>query len=36
VGDNRHDVELALQASQWLGSSVLQSAAAGHDRERTH
>jgi hypothetical protein len=38
VGDNRHDVELALQASQWLGSSVLQPAnapaAAGHNRER--
>ena len=27
VGDNRHDVELALQASHWLGSSVLQPAA---------
>ena len=24
VGDHRHDVELALQASHWLGSSVLQ------------
>jgi DNA-binding PucR family transcriptional regulator len=24
VGENRHDVELALQASHWLGSSVLQ------------
>jgi PucR C-terminal helix-turn-helix domain/GGDEF-like domain len=24
VGDNRHDVELALRASHWLGSSVLQ------------
>jgi PucR-like helix-turn-helix protein/diguanylate cyclase with GGDEF domain len=23
VGDNRHNVELALQASRWLGSSVL-------------
>ncbi len=34
VGDNRHDVELTLQASQWLGSSVLQPAAAAHDRER--
>jgi DNA-binding PucR family transcriptional regulator len=38
VGDNRHDVELALQASQWLGSSVLQPAdapsGAGHNRER--
>jgi DNA-binding PucR family transcriptional regulator len=28
VGENRHDVELALQASHWLGSSVLQPAAA--------
>ena len=28
VGNDRHDVELALQASHWLGSSVLQSAAA--------
>ena len=28
VGDSRHDVELALQASRWLGSSVLQRAAA--------
>jgi DNA-binding PucR family transcriptional regulator len=36
VGENRHGVELALQASQWLGSSVLQRAAAGHDRERAH
>ena len=26
VGQNRHDVELALQASHWLGSSVLQPA----------
>jgi DNA-binding PucR family transcriptional regulator len=26
VSGNRHDVELALQASHWLGSSVLQSA----------
>jgi DNA-binding PucR family transcriptional regulator len=34
VGDDRHDVELALQASQWLGSSVL--AVAGNDRERAH
>ena len=36
VGDNRHDVELALQASGWLGSSVLQlrrnvqESAGGH------
>jgi DNA-binding PucR family transcriptional regulator len=33
VGDDRHDVELALRASHWLGSSVLQPAAAGHSRE---
>ena len=26
VGENRHDVELALRASYWLGSSVLQPA----------
>src|SRR6266545_3208187 len=32
VGDHREDVELALQARHWLGSSVLQPAAAGHDR----
>jgi hypothetical protein len=36
VGDSRHDVELALQASGWLGSSVLQllrnvqESAGGH------
>ena len=29
VGENRYEVELALQASHWLGSSVLQPAAAG-------
>jgi DNA-binding PucR family transcriptional regulator len=34
VADNRHDVQLALRASQWLGSSVLQPAAAGQDRPR--
>jgi DNA-binding PucR family transcriptional regulator len=28
VGDSRHDVELALRASRWLGSSVLKPAAA--------
>jgi DNA-binding PucR family transcriptional regulator len=28
VGDNRPDVELALQASRWLGSSVLQPSAS--------
>jgi PucR C-terminal helix-turn-helix domain/GGDEF-like domain len=27
VGENRHDVELALQASHWLGASVLQPVA---------
>ena len=30
VGENRHDVELALQASHWLGLSVLQH-GPGHD-----
>jgi PucR C-terminal helix-turn-helix domain/GGDEF-like domain len=29
VARSRHDVELALQASHWLGSSVLQPAAGG-------
>ncbi len=24
AAENRHDVELALQASRWLGSAVLQ------------
>jgi DNA-binding PucR family transcriptional regulator len=28
VGDGRHDVELALRASHWLGSYVLRPAAA--------
>jgi PucR C-terminal helix-turn-helix domain/GGDEF-like domain len=28
VGDHRHDVELALQASRWLGSSVLTPAGS--------
>jgi len=28
VGENRHDVELALKASHWLGSSLLQPGAA--------
>ncbi len=34
VGENRHDVELALRASYWLGSSVLQPGVppAGADR----
>jgi DNA-binding PucR family transcriptional regulator len=39
VGENRYHVELALRASHWLGSSMLQPAAAGHDhdpRERAH
>jgi len=34
VGGNRHDVELALQASRWLGASVLLPGTAGHGRER--
>jgi hypothetical protein len=34
VGGNRHDVELALQASHWLGASVLQPATGGDNRER--
>jgi len=34
VGGNRHDVELALQASHWLGAAVLQPVAGGHNRER--
>ena len=34
VGGNRYEVELALRASQWLGSSVLQPAAAAHDGDR--
>ena len=38
VGENLYEVELALQASRLLGSSVLRSAAAhDHDpRERAH
>jgi len=38
VGENRYEVELALQASHWLGSSVLLP-APGHDHdpwERAH
>jgi DNA-binding PucR family transcriptional regulator len=31
VGENRHNVELALQASHWLGLSVLQD-GRGHAR----
>ena len=30
VGENQHDVELALRASHWLGSSVLQPTRDGH------
>jgi DNA-binding PucR family transcriptional regulator len=33
VGDNRNDIELALQTSHWLGSSVLQPAVADGTRE---
>ncbi len=41
VGENRHDVELALRATQWLGSSVLQptrdrSSAATGTAEARH
>jgi DNA-binding PucR family transcriptional regulator len=37
VGEDRYEVELALQASRWLGSSVLQAAGHDHDpRERAH
>jgi DNA-binding PucR family transcriptional regulator len=38
VGENRSEVELALQASRWLGPYVLQP-TTGHDRdprERAH
>ena len=31
VGDSRHNVELALQAGRWLGSSVLRVPGAGAD-----
>ncbi len=38
VGQNRHDIELALRASHWLGPAVLRPAAApagaGHNHER--
>ncbi len=34
IGGNRHDVELALQASRWLGVSVLQPVTEAHNRER--
>ena len=30
VGDDRHDVELALQAARWLGSTVLRPAPASN------
>ena len=33
VAENRHDVELALRASHWLGSSVLQPGAAQAARD---
>ena len=36
VGENRHDVELALQASYWLGSAVLRPAAAPAAVGRNH
>lgn len=34
VGDDRHDVELALQASHWLGPAVLRPAAASAAADR--
>jgi hypothetical protein len=36
VGENRHDVELALRASYWLGSSVLQSGVSPAAGDRSH
>lgn len=40
VGDDRHDVELALQASSWLRAAVLQPASApasaGAPREKAN
>jgi hypothetical protein len=36
VGNNRQNVELALQASHWLGSSVLRRAAAPVTAGRNH
>jgi len=36
VGENRHDVELALRASHWLGSSVLRPSAAPATADRNH
>ena len=36
VGENRHDVELALRASHWLGASVLQPGAAQAAADRNH
>jgi DNA-binding PucR family transcriptional regulator len=36
VGADRHDVELALRASHWLGSSVLQPPAAAAAADRNH
>ena len=36
VGENRHDVELALRASHWLGSSVLQPCAAPAAADHNH
>ena len=36
IGGDRHDVELALQASQWLGASVLQPATGPDPTHRSH
>ena len=36
AGENRHDVELALRVSYWLGSSVLQPSAASAAADGSH
>jgi len=36
AGENRHDVELALRVSHWLGSSVLQPGAASASARGSH
>ena len=36
AGENRHDVELALRVSHWLGSSVLQPSAASPAADGSH
>ena len=36
AGENRHEVELALRVSHWLGSSVLQPGAASAAADGRH